>query len=218
MDAYAEFFLAVVNGKERHSLQFRREEFRREYGLFFPANTANTIEGQRWGYSDARQFWTAPSKTIPVEQPDSEYGLHVVILRHKLRVIWAIADSGDIVWAEKKCKSLYAEVHRYLRLGAQDRPFESWRIALETACQVHLLKIVKNLKICENPSCRREPYFIRHGRAKYCCIPCSVMAKELRQRERDMLRPPKQYKRTTKARKKMAVKKQEFWDKKRGRI
>ena len=122
------------------------------------------------------------------EQPDSEYGYHVVIFRHQLRVIWELADSGNLDKASEKCIQLYVDIHRYLRDSAEENASEPWRGAQKLGCSLELRDVLHNLKLCENPTCEIR-YFIRHGRQRYCSIPCSAEEKAARSRERKKDKP-----------------------------
>jgi hypothetical protein len=182
-DGYKEFLLAVVNADDRKD-GWRREEFRRYYRRFFPLNDSSTFEWQKEHYEETRRRWKTKLGELPVDSHDSEFGYHVAILRHRLRVVWMIAFSGDIAGAKQKLHSLYADNHRYLRLKAEDFAFEPWRVSVKEACSTELEKYLDKLRLCKNRKCK-NPYFIRHGAQRYCSIPCAKDAKALRQYNRD---------------------------------
>lgn len=190
-DGYREFLLAVANADEQKG-GWRRDDFRLKYRMFFPINDLKTIKQQLYEYEQTRLRWKTSLGEVPTEQYDSEYGYHVAILRHRLRVIWMIAASGDIEKAEGKLPQLYTDAHRYLRESAEDSAFEPWRLELKKACSTELKRYLDKLSLCANPQCQNR-YFIRHGRQEYCSIPCSAEKKSLRKREQDKKReePPK---------------------------
>lgn len=191
-DSYREFLLAGVNGDEKSSQQWRKDDFRKNYRLYFPAHDSATLGKQLQTYKEIRRRWRGPRGKIPIEQPDSEYGYHVVIFRHQLRVIWEFADSGDLMKASEKCQQLYVDIHRYLRDSAEDNASEPWRGAQKLGCSLELKGLLHSLKLCENSTCESR-YFIRHGRQRYCSIPCSAEAKAARnhERKRDKPKTPK---------------------------
>jgi hypothetical protein len=190
-DGYKEFLQAVVNADERKG-GWRRDDFRLKYRIFFPINDSKMLVQQQYEYEETRRRWKSSLGEVPIEQYDSEYGYHVAILRHRLRVIWMIAASGDIAAAQGKLPQLYTDAHRYLRVTGEDSAFEPWRLELKKACSTELNRYLDKLSLCDNPRCQNR-YFIRHGRQQYCSIPCSTEAKAIRQRGRNKKRagPPK---------------------------
>lgn len=199
-DSYKEFLLAAVNGDEKSPKQWRKDDFRTKYRLYFPANDSTTLGRQLQAYEEVQRRWKGLRGKIPIEQPDSEYGYHVVIFRHQLRVIWELVDSGNLDKASEKCIQLYVDIHRYLRDSAEENASEPWRGAQKLGCSLELRDFLHNLKLCENPTCESR-YFIRHGRQRYCSIPCSAEAKAARSRERKKDKPktPKNEKRSKSA-------------------
>lgn len=186
---YREFLQAVANGDERSHQTWRRNDFKEKYHSYFPANVSATLGKQLHEYEEVQRRWIGSRKEIPKEEPDSEYGYHVVILRRQLRVIWDFADSGDLDKASEKCYQLYTDAHRYLRSSSKEDASEPWRHQLKSLGATELKGLLPNLKLCENPNCDREPYFIRHGRRRYCSIPCSAEEKAARNRERKKDKP-----------------------------
>jgi uncharacterized protein len=214
---YNDFLLAVVNAEERADFRGARKRFVHLYSKRFPASGI-TLAEQELAYRLVREWWRSPSVHIPVETPDEQFGFHVVILRHKLRVIWAFADSGDAVGALRKSHHLLTEVHRYARRPT-DLPHEEWRQWMLGACEwlqnVCLYKAAR-LKKCQNSECRTERYFIRKSsNNKYCCAACCQRSEEVRRLERRMNIPAKTPKRvlSDEGKQKIAEGQRERWRK-----
>jgi hypothetical protein len=188
---YSDFLLAVVNAEEKADFKGARKRFARLYGEWFPAYDKKDLPRQQLYYRRTRAWWTPPSGEVPLETPDEQFGLHAVIFRYKLRVIWAFAASGDTAGAERKRSHLYTESHRYGRKPSE-KPTEQWRSRLVSAC-AWLRSGLKNLEICQNSECRTENrYFIRRwSNHKYCCARCCQRADEIRRLENRKLRPSK---------------------------
>jgi len=188
---YTDFLLAVVNAEEKADFKGARKRFARLYSEWFPTFDPETLRWQQVHYRRTRAWWKPPSGDFPVEAPDEQFGLHVVIFRHKLRVIWAFAASGDAAGAERKRSHLYTESHRYFRKPSE-KPTEQWRFRLVSAC-AWLGSDLKKLEICQNSECQTENrYFIRRwSNHKYCCTECCQRADEIRRLEKRKLRPPK---------------------------
>jgi hypothetical protein len=175
------FLTDVVNAYDRSLDLGTRRYFARQYRAWFPkAGTA----GENWYreyYREVRMWWPAESGKIPEEEPDKAFGLQVVILRHKLMVIWSFVNTGDISRAEKLVQRVGVWLSRYQR-GPYDDPNEEWRSRLMGAME-YLDRFLPLLKICESPECESR-YFIRETQKKYCSTDCALRAQELRRLQR----------------------------------
>jgi hypothetical protein len=84
-----------------------------------------------------------------------------------------------------------------------------------------LRRNVGSLKVCGNPECDTgKRYFLRvHSNDKYCCVQCAQTAKELRQQQRDieLNKPPKEFKRSAEARHRMSVSARRRWERERAK-
>jgi hypothetical protein len=114
---------------------------------------------------------------MQIEDPHPVKGLHVAVLRYKLRVIWTVAHSKDWESAERKTGYLRTETHRYYRESVQGTRV-TWRHRALLACD-WLSKNVRRLKICRNPSCP-SPFFVREEKnQRYCGVDCAAEGQRL---------------------------------------
>jgi hypothetical protein len=175
------FLFDVVNEADRSSSRDHRNHFARVYEPWFPPQGAADLDFQRAYYNDVRNWWIDESAETPKEKPDEQFGYHVITLRHKLRVIWALADSGNLAEAE-------SYVHRIrvwlTRCNSQpcDSRTEGWRGKLIAAIS-ELLWTLQRLKICCNPECKNR-YFFKETQIKFCSTECAWNAERLRHLER----------------------------------
>jgi hypothetical protein len=138
-------------------------------------------------YRDVCDWWRTTGEEIQMEQPDEVFGFQVAILRRKLRVIWLLANAGNVKAAMARTHQTAVWACR-LQRGPFDAMDEAWRDRRVTATR-ELMKIVPRLMICENASCESR-YFIRDTQRKYCSPSCSVTAQESRKLERMSLGQP----------------------------
>jgi len=204
------FLLAVVNAVDRSEVPYLRRYFARLYRDWFPKTDEHLQEWQvRPYYREVRAWWRLDEEEIPEEKPDTEFGYHVIVLRHKLKVIWTLASSGKVHDAEARIERISVWLGRYLR-GPFDEPNEEWRTRLVIA-NGNLRYTLNLLKICENPECTSR-YFIRDDQKKYCCSDCALRAQELRRRERIRLKLPRRVL-TVKGKQKIGDVQRERWRK-----
>lgn len=205
------FLLDVVNAADRSSSSDNRSHFARVYETWFPRQDTAEPFFQRAYYNDVRNWWIEESTQIPEEKPDEQFGYHVITLRHKLRVIWALANSGNLAKAE-------SDVHRILvwltrcYSGPSDSRNEGWRDRLRAAIWL-LGRTVQRLKICRNPDCKNR-YFFKETQIKFCSTECAWNTERLRHLERAKLNMPKS-RLTSAGKEKISVAQQKRWQKHR---
>jgi len=205
-----DFLISVVNAVDRSATPHLRSYFARLYRDWFPQTDAHTQDCTvRPYYREVRAWWRLEGEEIPEEEPDEVFGLHVVVLRHKLRVVWSLASSGKLSEAEHYVDRINVWLRRYL-CGAYDKTSEEWRTRLVIATG-RLRDSLTLLKICENPDCQAR-YFIRDEQKKYCCSDCALRAQELRRLERIRLKLPRRVL-TAKAKKTISMVQKERWRK-----
>jgi len=154
-------------------------------------------------------------RQLPLEAPDKQFGLQVVILRRKLRVIWLLASSGDESEAIGRIDQLSTHYYRTYCLSLRERSEARLRL-LSGACR-WLRKHVGKLKVCENPKCEQlTTYFLRRwNNNKYCSDKCSQDADGVRRKELLKSMPPKPFKRSPEARNRMSESAKRRWAKHR---
>ena len=160
-----DFLFAVVNATDRSSIPHLRSYFVRLYRKWFPKIDPDCQHHLEIYYRDVLAWWRIKSVELPDEEPDAEFGFHVVIVRRKLRVIWSLASSGDMFHAEEFVEQMAVWLRRYLR-GPYDEPNEHWRDRLTQVTNC-LKDRLQRLMICPNPECM-SPYFIRDKQRVYC--------------------------------------------------
>jgi hypothetical protein len=184
-DKIREFLLAVVNGDDQsQSSEKRRAFFRRCHRYFPPLSDGPCLEAD---FRREVEWWNPNNKEIKVEDPHHLWGLHVAILRYKLRVIWTVANSKNWESAERRAGYLRTETHRYYRESRQGTTI-MWRHRALWACD-WLGKNVRRLKVCRNPSCP-SPFFVREEKnQQYCGVDCAAEGQSLNWKLR--IGPPK---------------------------
>jgi hypothetical protein len=212
-DDFQDFLCSVANGTERANIAGVRRRFTHLYGDWFPPFEAFDLHSHKAYYPEIREWWNAGLIELPVEEPDEKFGLHVVILRRKLRVIWLLASSLAQTEANHRIHQLSTHYYRTYCLDLRGRD-ETKLKRLSGACQ-WLGKHVKNLKVCENPQCEQlTKYFVRGGsNNKYCSKDCGWDVDRIRRNERLRTVPPKQFKRSSEARERMSQSATERWEK-----
>lgn len=178
-----DFLLAVVNAEDRGKSRGSRNRFRTMYRDWFPAdmkgeNAANALRVLLLAYS-APQMWKCRD-SVNLEKPQTEFLLHVAILRDRLCYVWA--KSSSVNDARHELISLRHDTLEYRKKAytAQTESEDSWRVRTLEACD-WLENNLHRLLICKNPECSESPHFVREEKnQKYCCTPCSERTQELR--------------------------------------
>jgi hypothetical protein len=182
------FLLDVVNGADRSSSMNDRRHFARVYANWFPPQDNADLAFQRAYYNDVRNWWREHSEQIPAEGPDEHFGYHVITLRHKLRTIWGLADSGSLMQAESYVYRILVWLRRCYSQPCDARN-EGWRDRLSVAV-TRLIPKIARLRICKNPECK-NPYFFKESQIRFCSTECAWNAERLRHQERAKLKLPK---------------------------
>jgi hypothetical protein len=178
---YQKFLLDVVTACDKSSSAASRRDFLQSYDAWFPATYPDDQSQERGYYSEVCAWWQVKSEVIQKEEPDEKFGFQVIILRRKLRVIWALANAGGMDKARLFVDRINVWLYRY-HSGPLDKRKEEWRNRLWTAAE-HLESALPKLKICENPGCKTR-YFIREAETKYCGTECALQVQEVRRLER----------------------------------
>jgi hypothetical protein len=214
-DQYEDFLLSVVNAVERRGDADLRGYFVRRYGNWFPPYQKDRqLQAHNAYYHEVRAWWKTSRGDLPEEDADDQFGLHFVILRHKLRVIWLLASSGNEAEAGKRVTQMSAAYYRRYQLALESPDWE--RDGLLGACY-WLNSQLNKLKVCGNPMCQTmRRYFLRvRNNDKYCSRECTQEADKLRREERSKRNPPKPFKRSKLSRDKMSESAKRRWAKQR---
>ena len=166
--------------KEEYRAQLKeRRAFRRTFADWHYSGGA--FVGKRV-QGDLQEIWRLSSAKM---RDDAKYRLQVILLRYtrELRSIERYPSSIDYESKVRAFKTMVATLQ--------------W-----------LQNRLGRLKVCENPKCATErKYFFRdYSNDRYCCIKCGARAKALRQAksDRELHKPPKEYKRPEEQRQKMS--------------
>lgn len=164
-----------MNGDDQAQLAERRLAFYRRYHDWFPPlSDGPCLEAD---FRREVEWWKSNNSEIKIEDPHPRWGLHVAVLKYKLRVIWTVANSKDWESAERKAGYLRTETHRYYRESRQGTTV-TWRHRALRACG-WLSKNVRRLKVCRNPSCP-SPFFVREEKnQQYCGVDCAAEGQRL---------------------------------------
>jgi hypothetical protein len=215
-DDYQDFLCSVANGADRANAVGVRKRFARLYGDWFPPFEAVVdLPPHKGYYREVTAWWKTDLGELPSEEPDETFGLHVVILRRKLRVIWLLASSRALTDANYRIEQLSTHYYRTYCLDLRDRN-EARLKRLSGACH-WLKKYVEKLKVCENPQCEQlTKYFVRRqNNQKYCSDLCVQEAAELRWHEQSKTKPRRHFKRSSEARERMSQSATERWARER---
>ena len=216
---YQDFLLSVANAADRAGSAGVRRRFILKYRDSFPSYSPSDLHAHQMYYREIREWWSTKLKELPIEEPDEEFGLHVVVLRHKLRVIWLLASSGAGELAVlNRIDQLNTAYYRAYRL-ASELPHEVWRQHLLGACS-SLRGQHEKLRVCANTACEQATmYFFREfNRSKYCSVTCSQAAANFRRKEHLKNMPPKEFKRSKEARDRMSQSARVRWERVRKTI
>lgn len=181
-----DFLLAVVNANDKSDSEAIRAYFLKRYSGWFPP----LVEGQElerlqreelyeWFRLETNAEPGANRFSIPIEEFHPQLGLHVAILRYKLRAIWKVAQVKEES-ARRRVGHLLTDIRRHYRgpWGCTERYDDIW------AAAEWLDKNVAKLRICKNPLCS-SPFYIRAEKnQKYCCSACSDEGQTLRWKNR----------------------------------
>jgi len=203
------FLFDVINAADKSSSRDSRSHFARVYEAWFPPQDAAESFFQRAYYNDVRNWWREESVQIPEEEPDAQFGYHVITLRHKLRVIWALADCGNLAQAESYVHRILVWLSRCYS-GPSDARIEGWRGRLFAAIGQLGWKL-QRLKICRNPECANR-YFFKETQIKFCSSECASNSERLRHLERERLKIPKS-RLSSAGKRKISLAQQKRWQK-----
>jgi hypothetical protein len=212
-DDYQDFVCSVANSADRAIVAGVRRRFSRLYGDWFPPFEADAdLHPQKAYYREVIDWWKTGLAELSLEEPDEQFGLHVVILRRKLRVIWLLASSGDQTEANYRIGQLSTHYYRNYCLDLREQDATKLK-RLSGACH-WLGKHLNNLKVCQNPQCEQLTKYFVHGwgNRKYCSPSCSQEADKLRRQSQSQTRPPKAFKRSPEARERMSQSATERWE------
>jgi hypothetical protein len=210
VDEYRDFLLAVVNAHDRSAREGLRKRFVRLYRGWFP----DDMKGE--GAEEAlrvlllaylpRQMWFFKDAPI-VENPKTEFALHVAILRDKLKSVWIAR--GEVETAKFRLEGLKQDVRDYRR--GKKGGHEVWRKRTLDALE-WLGEDLSRLLTCANPMCKQETrlFFRQHNNDRYCCNECSISAQQQKRMERKAA-PSKPFTRSDDARLKMSESAKRRW-------
>jgi hypothetical protein len=118
VDEHRDFLLAVVNAHDRSEREGLRKRFVRLYRGWFP----DDMKGE--GAEEAvrvillaytpRQMWFFKDAPI-VENPKTEFALHVAILRDKLKSIWIAQEMQTLRNIDSKNSNRYTGISSWQR-------------------------------------------------------------------------------------------------------
>ena len=207
---YQEFLCLVANGADRVEVIGIRQRFMRLYSDWFPQFDPCDLHMHKGYYREVIEWWNPKETELPIEEPDERFGLHIVMLRRKLRVIWLLASSGTEDEAMHRIEQLSTHYYRNYCLVIRQN-CEEQREKVFGACN-WLKGNVGKLKVCENSKCQKlTKYFVRRwNNNKYCTEKCCQEAKDARADERSAANP-RTYKRSSLAREKMSQSAEERW-------
>lgn len=210
VDEYRDFLLAVVNAHDRSPREGLRKRFVRLYRDWFP----DDMKGE--GADEAvrvlllaytpRQMWFFRDAPI-VENPQTEFALHVAILRDKLKSIWIARGEADT--AKYRLEELKHDMREYRR--GKKGGHEVWRKRTLDALE-WLGEDLSRLLTCANTQCKEETrYFFRQrNNDKYCSKECGIVAQQTKRLERKSV-APKSFTRSDEARLKMSESAKRRW-------
>ena len=157
VDDYRDFLLAVVNAHDRSAREGLRKRFVRLYLGWFPddmkgEDAEEALRALLLAYTP-RQMWFFKDAPI-VENPKTEFALHVAIVRDKLKSIWIAHEDADT--AKYRLEELKQDMREYRR-GKKDGR-EVWRKRTLDALE-WLGENLPSLLICANALCKQETRF-----------------------------------------------------------
>jgi hypothetical protein len=177
VDECRDFLEAVVN--DRPGLRSRYA------GWLAPLCSPHEYELLRNLYGQVPHLWTHVNVKPPrfPEKPDEAY---LTLLRHRLRVIWERAASGNnpkapVMRLWTQIRQIEHERYHLCKTRPWPPDFHSpWLRWTEQSLE-WLSKNTHKLLRCRLPECRKFPYFIRtKPHQKYCSETCSALAERKR--------------------------------------
>lgn len=210
VDEYRDFLLAVVNAHDRSPRDGLRKRFVRLYRDWFPEDmkgegAEEAVQVLLRAYSPW-QMWFFRDAPL-VESPQTEFALHVAILRDKLKSIWIARGEADT--AKYRLEELKHDMREYRR--GKKGGHEMWRKRTLGALE-WLGENLSRLLTCANTQCKEETryFFRKRNNDKYCSIECGIVAQQTKRLERKAL-PPKPFTRSDEARLKMSESAKRRW-------
>lgn len=184
VDEYRDFLLAVVNAHDRSAREGLRKRFLRRYRGWFPddmkgENAEEALRVLLNAYS-IPHMWFFKDAPI-VENPKTEFALHVAILRDKLKSIWSARGEADT--AKYRLEELKHDIREYRR--GKKGGHEVWRKRTLDALE-WLGENLSRLLTCANPKCEQETrfFFRQHNNDRYCSNECSSSVQQQKRIER----------------------------------
>lgn len=210
VDEYRDFLVAVVNAHDRSAREGLRKRFVRLYRGWFPDDmkgegAEEAVRVLLLAYSP-RQMWFFTNAPI-VENPQTEFALHVAILRDKLKSIWIARE--DAYTAKYRLEELKHDTREYRR--GKKSGHEVWRKRTLDALE-WLDGNLSRLLICGYPSCKQETrlFFRQHNNDRFCSQECSISAQEQKRLQRKVA-SPKKFTRSDESRLKMSESAKRRW-------
>jgi hypothetical protein len=210
VDEYRDFLLAVVNAHDRSPREGSRRRFVRLYRGWFPDDmkgegAEEAVQVLLRAYAP-RQMWFFKDAP-PVENPQTEFALHIAILRDKLKSIWIA--HGDEETASYRLEELKHDTRDYRR--GRKGGHEIWRKRTLDALE-WLGEDLPRLLVCANSDCKEETrYFFRHrNNDKYSSKECGITAQQKKRLERKTS-APRTFTRSDEARLKMSESAKRRW-------
>jgi hypothetical protein len=212
VDEYRDFLLAVVNTHDRSARDGLRKRFVRLYRGWFPDDmkgegAEEAVRVLLFAYTP-RQMWFFKDAPI-VENPKTEFALHIAILRDKLKSIWSAR--GEVDTAKYRLEELKQDIREYRR--GKKGGHEVWRKRTLDALE-WLGEDLSRLLICANPQCEQETrfFFRQHNNNRYCSNECSSSVQQQKRIERKVA-ASKPFTRSDEARMKMSESAKRRWRK-----
>jgi hypothetical protein len=185
-DQCRDFLVAVANAEDKALSAGTRRRFEKRYRDWFPKDIfADDFTVQ----IDLDGFYSHRSDLRSEEKPQTEFQWHVAMLRDELRDIW----TDEISEAQYVLSFVGHHTRKYRRWGNSLPPpgVCDWRIRTLAACD-WMAKNLHRLRICTNPECRENRYFVREENSqKYCCKACAERGQELKREEQKRSEPIK---------------------------
>src|ERR1035437_3268632 len=212
VDEYRDFLLAVVNTHDRSARDGLRKRFVRLYRGWFPDDmkgegAEEAVRVLLFAYTP-RQMWFFKDAPI-VENPKTEFALHIAILRDKLKSIWSAR--GEVDTAKYRLEELKQDIREYRR--GKKGGHEVWRKRTLDALE-WLGEDLSRVLTCANPQCKPETrfFFRQHNNDRYCSNECSSSAQQQKKIERKTT-TSKPFTRSDEARLKMSESAKRRWRK-----
>ena len=184
VDEYRDFLLAVVNAHDRSAREGLRKRFVRLYRGWFPDDmrgegAEEAVQVLLYAFAPRQMWFFKDAPTL--ENPQTEFALHVAILRDKLKSIWIAR--GDVDAAKHRLEELKQDMRDYRR--GKKGGDEVWRKRTLDALE-WLGEDLSRLLTCGNPQCEQETrfFFRQHNNDRYCSKECSSSGQQQKRLER----------------------------------